>query len=168
VGGDSVSVCDGGRDGPDRFRACEWRSMDYKKFTQRWVKNLVASMDAHLDEETRIRLMESCGRACARAGPARVAKGCQGNLDEWLATLARWYGGEEYVRRDEDVVEVTCARCLCDLVKDGPARLPDTYCYCSRGWMKETFEAVVEKPVDVALVESIKRGGQRCRFTIRL
>jgi predicted hydrocarbon binding protein len=168
VGGDSVSVCDGGHDGPDRFRACEWRSMDYKKFAQRWVKNLMVSMDAHLDEETRIRLMESCGRACARTGPARVAKSCQGNLDEWLATLARWHGGEEYVHRDGDVVEVTCAECLCDLVKDGPARLPDTYCYCSLGWMKETFEAVVEKPVDVALVESIKRGDQRCRFTIRL
>jgi predicted hydrocarbon binding protein len=34
--------------------------------------------------------------------------------------------------------------------------------------MKETFEAVIGRPVDVALVESVKRGGQRCRFTIRL
>lgn len=142
--------------------------IDHKEFTQRWVRNLIESIDAHLDEETKIRLMESCGRACAREGPARVAKECQGNLDDWLAILAKWHGGEEYVQRDGDVVHVICTECLCTLVKDGPARLPDTYCYCSRGWMKEVFETVVGKPVDVDLVESIKRGGQRCRFTIQL
>jgi predicted hydrocarbon binding protein len=34
--------------------------------------------------------------------------------------------------------------------------------------MKETFETVVEKPVDVDLVETVKGGGQQCRFTIKL
>lgn len=142
--------------------------MDYKEFAQGWVKNLVESIDAHLDEETRMRVMESCGRACARRGPARVAEECRGNLDGWLATLAKWHGGEEYVQRQGDVVHVICSECFCTLVKDGPARLPDTYCYCSRGWMKETFETVVEKPVDVDLVETVKGGGQQCRFTIKL
>ncbi len=142
--------------------------MDYKEFAQRWVENLMASMDAHLDEQARVHLMEACGRACARTGPARVAKECQGNLEQWLTILAKWHGGEEYVRRDGDAVEVLCAECLCALVKDGPARLPDTYCTCSFGWMKETFEAVLGRSVDVTLVESIKRGGQRCQFLVQL
>ena len=47
-------------------------------------------------------------------------------------------------------------------------RLPDTFCYCSRGWMKEVFETIVEKPVDVNLIESVKRGGEACRFTVRI
>jgi len=99
--------------------------------------------------------MEACGRACARSGPARVAEGCRGNLDEWPAILARWHGGKECVRRAGDTVGVLCAECLCVLVKDGPAQLSDTYCTGSLGWIKETFEAV-------------KRGGQKCRFTIQL
>jgi predicted hydrocarbon binding protein len=126
------------------------------------------SMDAHLDEETRRRLMGSCGRACARTGPADVAKRCQGDLDEWLATLAKWHGGEEFVSRDGDIVHAVCRECFCDLVKDGPPTLSDTYCYCSLGWMKETFEAVTGRPVDVVLLESVKRGDQRCKFTIRV
>ncbi|MDH4209773.1 MAG: DUF6144 family protein, partial [Anaerolineae bacterium] len=142
--------------------------IDHKEFTHRWVKNLIDSIDAHLDEETKIRLMESCGRACARGGPVHVAKACQGNLDNWLAILRKWHGGEEYVQRDGDIVHVICTECLCALVKDGPASLPDTYCYCSRGWMKEVFETVVGKPVDVDLIESVKRGGQMCQFTIQL
>jgi predicted hydrocarbon binding protein len=44
----------------------------------------------------------------------------------------------------------------------------DTYCACSLGWMKETFEAVMGRPVDVTLVEPVKRGGQRCQFMIQL
>ena len=89
--------------------------MEYKEFAQRRVKNLMESLDAHLGEEARAELMEACGRACARAGPARVARDCQGNLDQWLDVLARWHGG-----------------------------------------------------VDVTLVESVKRGSQRCRLEIQL
>jgi hypothetical protein len=142
--------------------------MEYKAFAQQWVQNLMESMDAHLDEGTKVELMEACGRACARTGPARVARDCQGNLKQWLTILAGWHGGEDYVRHDGDTVEVLCAECLCALVKDGSARLPDTYCICSLGWMRETFEAVIGRPVDVTLVESVKRGGQRCRFTVQL
>ena len=97
----------------------------YKEFTHKWVENLIDSIDAHLDEETRIALMESCGRACARRGPVYAARECQGDLDAWLARLAKWHGGEEHVQRHGDVVRLTCTQCLCDLVKDGPERLPD-------------------------------------------
>jgi len=47
-----------------------------KKITERWVQNLVASMDAHLDEQTKTALMESCGRACARGGAINSARKC--------------------------------------------------------------------------------------------
>jgi predicted hydrocarbon binding protein len=140
----------------------------YREFTHKWVENLIDSIDAHLDEETRIAVMESCGRACARRGPAYAAQECQGDVDAWLVRLAKWHGGEEHVQRDGDVVHLTCTECLCDLVKDGPPKLPGTYCHCSRGWMKEVFEKVVGKPVEVTLVESIKRGGQQCKFVIHL
>lgn len=141
--------------------------MNQKEFTQRWVKNLIDSMDAHLNEEAKIRVMEACGRACARGGAIRAAKACQGDLDKMLSTLKRWVG-KENVRKDEDVVYVVYTKCFCHLVADGPPRLADTYCYCSHGWLKEMFETVVGKPVNVDLTESIKRGGQSCRFAIQL
>jgi hypothetical protein len=34
------------------------------------------------------------------------------------------------------------------------------------GLKQEVFEAVLGKPVEVALIESVKRGAQTCRFTI--
>ena len=48
--------------------------IDQKAFTEGRIKHLMDSIDEHLDEETRIVLMESCGRACARSGPARRSR----------------------------------------------------------------------------------------------
>lgn len=141
--------------------------MKHKEFTQRWVVNLMAGIDAHLDDETKLRLMESCGRACARGGVAAEAEACRGDLGKLLAKLKRWIG-KENVRWEGDLVHLTYAKCFCHLVADGPATLPATYCLCSRGWVKEIFETVLEKPVDVELLDSIKRGGESCRFVVHL
>jgi predicted hydrocarbon binding protein len=142
--------------------------IDQKAFTEGWIKHLVESIDEHLDEETKIELMESCGRACARSGPVHAARECQGNLDRWLVTLRKWHGGKEYVQRDGDIVRLICNECLCPAAKDIPQGLSGTYCYCSLGWMKETFGAVVGKTVGVELLQSIVRGAERCEFAITL
>ncbi len=125
------------------------------------------SLDQHLAQETRIRVMESCGRACARANAVRSAVACRGDVDKLLSTLERWVG-ENSVHRSGKVFQVVYPRCLHRTVASGPARLPDTYCYCSCGWLKEIFETVVQEPVQVTLMESIKRGAKRCRFTVQL
>lgn len=141
--------------------------MTQKKFAERWVTNLMESMDAHLDEETKISVMESCGRACARESAVGAAEKCAGDLTKLLVTLEKWIGRGN-VQQDGDVVQLVYPKCLCHLVAKGPPSLPDTYCYCSRGWLKELFETVVAGPVDVHLLESIKRGGKQCSFTIQL
>jgi predicted hydrocarbon binding protein len=136
-----------------------------QKFFERWVQNLMESMDAHLDEQTRTALMESCGRACARGGAINSARKCQGNVDRLVTTLEKWIGIGN-ARRDGDVVHVVYPKCLCHLVAKGPPVLPDTYCLCSRGWLKEMFEAVVGSPVDVELLDTVKRGADQCSFMV--
>ncbi|MGB9301408.1 MAG: DUF6144 family protein [Anaerolineae bacterium] len=138
-----------------------------KLSTERWIENLMGAMDAHLDQGTKAALMESCGRACARLGAIGSAEKCQGDVDKLVTTLEKWIG-EGNAQRDGDVVHVVYPRCLCHLVAKGPERLPDTYCLCSRGWLKEMFETVVNHPVEVALLESVKRGAKQCRFTVTL
>jgi predicted hydrocarbon binding protein len=141
--------------------------MAEKKFTERWVKNLIESLDAHADEETKTAVMESCGRACARAGAISSAQKCQGDLDKLLAALESWIG-KGNTGRDGDVVHIVYPKCFCHLVSDGPARLPDSYCLCSQGWLKEMFETVTGKAVRVELLESVKRGGDQCSFKVQL
>jgi predicted hydrocarbon binding protein len=138
-----------------------------ERFSDVWVKNLVDSLDAHLDEAARRQVMETCGRACARRGAVQAAEACQGDLNQLISTLQKWVGAEQ-VTQAGAVVRVTYLKCFCGLVAEGPARLPDTYCYCSCGWLKEMFETVVQHPVEVKLLESVKRGGTACRFMVQL
>jgi len=125
------------------------------------------NMDQHLEEKEKIKLLEECGRACARSHAQKEAVKFQGNLDGWLGTVKKWVGAEN-VRKDKNVVQVMYSKCFCPLVKDSPPLLSETYCNCSRGWLKEVFETVVGDPVEVNLEDSIMRGGKQCRFTVLL
>jgi predicted hydrocarbon binding protein len=58
--------------------------------------------------------------------------------------------------------------CLCPLTEDGPAGLSPTYCICSTGYVKEMFERMMGESVEVELLESLRRGGKKCRFLIQI
>ena len=135
------------------------------KFTHNWISNLIENMDEHLDEKAKINLLEECGRACAESHvKAKILKH-KGNLDGWLGTLKKWVGPEN-VQMEKGAVRVMYSKCLCPLVQDRPPLMSGTYCNCSRGWLKETFETVLEKPVEVKMEDSIMQGGQQCRFLV--
>ncbi len=135
------------------------------KFVHDWISNLMVNMDRQMEKGEKIRLLEECGRACAKRHAQKEALKSRGNVDAWLATMKKWVG-ENNVKKEGNAVRVIYSKCLCPLVQDGPSLKSDTYCNCSRGWLKEVFETVVEKPVEVKLEDSIMKGGQQCRFTI--
>jgi predicted hydrocarbon binding protein len=134
------------------------------KFQQAWVASLMENLDRQFDRPARVALMESCGRSCARRGAVKMAAG---GVDKLIEALAG-HLGKENARREGETVHLTYTKCYCPLVGDGPPRLPDTWCECSRGWVLEVFSAAAGKPVQVELLESIKRGGQQCRFVVKL
>jgi len=143
-----------------------------QEFAQVWVQRLVENMDGQLDEPARLKLMEACGRACFRRthGEAPPAKPQPGDLERALAQMTQYFG-EECVRKEGNAIHLSygsSGRCLCPLVEGGPPRLSRTYCQCSVGYLKEIFERAVGKPVEVTLVESLKQGGQACRFTVQV
>lgn len=135
-----------------------------RKFQEAWLASLMEILDRRLDRPARIAFMESCGRACARRGAIGTAAG---GLDKLIETLAG-HIGRENVRREGGAIHLTYTRCYCPLVNDGPPRLSGTWCECSRGWVLEVFGAATGKPVHVDLLESIRRGGEKCRFVVRI
>lgn len=139
-----------------------------RKFREAWIETLMKNMEATLDEPTRHGLMESCGRACARRSSIlKLAEGCRGDVAKFMKTMAQFLG-EEGNFISGDVVSLTYPKCYCELVAEGPARLPETYCHCSEGWVKEVFEKAAGKKVAVETVQTIKRGAESCKFTIKI
>ena len=142
------------------------KSKDHKQiFKEKWITSLIENIDKQLDEKTKKELMLSCGRECARRGAIHIAESCNGDVDVLVEKLERIVGKENCVRKD-DKVHLKYPKCFCELVADGPKRLSDTYCICSMGWIHEMFETVVQRPVKVEALQTIKRGASSCKFNI--
>ena len=61
--------------------------------------------------------------------------------------------------------------CHCPRIRDvlkGGGALPVAYCYCGAGYYKGIWEEVLQRPVEVEVLESVLDGGEVCRIAISL
>ena len=138
-----------------------------QEFLRDWLSSLMTSMDQHLDEKSKIKALEGCGRACAGKHAKKEALRSKGNLDGWLAQMKKWIGANN-VQKKGNKIHLTYSKCLCPLVGSIEPLLSETFCNCSRGWLLENFEIVTGKPVKVRMEDSIQMGGKDCRFSVQL
>jgi hypothetical protein len=136
-----------------------------QKLLYDWLSSLMKNMDAQLDEDSKIKVLEECGRVCAQRHAKTEALKSKGDLDGWLDTMQKWVGANN-VHKEGNSVRIVYSKCFCPLVGSLEPLLSRTFCNCSRGWLKENFETVVGKAVDVRLEDSIMGGGKECRFTV--
>ena len=138
----------------------------HQKVTQDWILSLMKNMEEQFLPDLRIRLMESCGRDCARRSSIYPTK-TEGNDPVSFANTLKRYIGKENVTIEDGMIRLQYDTCFCPLVSKGPDSLPESYCHCSVGWLKEMFEKASGEPVGVELIQSIKRGAPSCQFIIR-
>jgi len=150
---------------------------------EHWFKALMENMDTILDKETKIKLMQACGRACfIRAfGVAPEEKPSAEDSQKYLQSLiSRGYE----VRQEKEIITVIYnwgrnhqnpwglimrdGYCMCPLVEKGPPGLSPTFCYCSTGYVKESFQRYFHQSVTADLLDSLKMGGKDCIFKIQI
>lgn len=141
------------------------------KRTGELLNSIIKGLDK-VDLETRLKIMELCGEACARSdGDLEIAQRIaeeSADEDEILARVNReipWCG--TWIRKN-NAIQTVCTKCGCPLVRDEVVNLTGTFCYCSRGWVIKIFETVLKKPVDVELEESIGRGNKVCKLVVHM
>ncbi len=123
-----------------------------------------------VDLETRKKIMELCGEACAREdGDLEIARRIAEETTDEEEILTRvnneipWCG--TWTLKD-NTIQCTCVKCGCPLVRHKVVDLTGTFCLCSRGWVKKIFETLLKKPVNVELEKSIGRGDKICKFAV--
>ena len=124
-----------------------------------------------LDADEQKEIMEYCGKACAtitgNLGIAEEIAKLPLSLEEKLDRLNEndiWCGRWIY---DGEFFEAVCSRCGCPLVTEGIIELNGTMCQCSRGWVKTIFESLLQRSVDVEILDSIGLGGVKCVFRVK-
>ena len=134
-----------------------------------WISCLIAGLDQYVDEGTRAKVLEQCGRQCQSQRFVEKARSIykkSKDVDEFLGKFGEIY---EHLHREGDNVYIVYPKCYCSFVNKIPSgRLSATYCNCSRGWAKELFEGVLGRPVEVVMEKSIVKGDDQCKFRIVL
>jgi len=161
------------------------RSPDWARLekAESWIKSLMGNIDALLDEETKIKLLNACGRSCylnafgvadQRKPSAEAAERTLQALEKAgfrvergsdSTTVYYGWGGKQ----NPQGLSLKEGFCLCPLVEKEIPGLSPTYCNCSAGYVAETLErATGKKAKSVEILESVKRGGKDCRFKVDL
>ncbi|UCE18487.1 MAG: hypothetical protein JSV84_16805 [Gemmatimonadota bacterium] len=158
----------------------EKRAIKRMEFADLWVKRFINVLDNTLDEETRKKVMMTNGKICYQEWIKSTGQQTEVvPYEKWVA----WVGENvkdgsfqiegnviyyQYMGSAETGQAAPENVCLCPMVESKPAGLSKTYCLCSVGYVKEMFEQMFGKPVDVQLVASVLYGGSRCKFKIAL
>jgi hypothetical protein len=82
-----------------------------QKFKEDWVKGLMENLEEQFDEETRIKLMETCGRGCAKRNAIQIAESCKGDIEKMMRVLSG-IPDLEIVRNDNQSIRVTYNKCF--------------------------------------------------------
>jgi predicted hydrocarbon binding protein len=146
-----------------------------------WAKGAVDRLDALLPAEIGVQIMENCGANCARRNSALVDRAVarrRKHADEesfLAAEIKKPMAGTRLEREGDHLVQVYTPqafsrpmRCYCALVKDLPAgeSMSQTYCHCSKAFVRALWEAALGRPVRVELLESAVSGASECRFRV--
>lgn len=153
------------------------RAAKRMEFGDGWLRRFFGAVDETLDEPSRKRLMMANGKACyaAYAGPAKEQPGPDAleKFRSWVAEKGkdRGYAIEGPVISFAFIGSAETGQasaeniCLCPMAEaQKPGAFSPTYCLCSVGYVKEMHERILGRPVEVELVDSVLRGGPRCKF----
>ncbi len=155
---------------------------DKKKIAE-WTKNAVEKLDALVDEKTKVQVMQNCGYNCAEKNHKMIERAVArrkkyASVDDFLAaeqqkpmrgtkveregnTIYQYYTPKTFTRP---------MRCYCSLFRGLPAdeKVSLTFCNCSKGFVEKYWQAILQKPVKVDLLQSAISEAEECKFAIHL
>ncbi len=135
---------------------------------QKWLVTILDGLDKEVDEKSRERILEGCGRACLPRSFIKKVKRIQSatsSEEEFLQELMKHW---KHLKNEDGQLYVVYDKCYCPMMKSYSGRLSHSFCNCSRGWIKELFESALQRSIDVDLEKSIKRGDEICRFRVSI
>jgi hypothetical protein len=148
-----------------------------------WLKDAVARLDALVDEPTRVRIMETCGTRCAEINRRAIdgfvrRRQKYRSVDEYLAAEEKKPARGTRLERTGNLLYFHYTpnafrpglRCYCSLWRGLPAKasVSRTYCHCSKAFVAKLWQAILERPVKVELLQSCIAGAKECKFVVHL
>jgi hypothetical protein len=141
-----------------------------KEFIQNWLSDLLDSMDNVLDQDTKVKIIEGCGKGCFNRFKFKqdIAEKGKGSIDK----LIEAYKQNFEIWRENELVHIrygeVSAHCYCPAANYRPSKPGDVHCECTRSTHQAIFETALGRPFKVEILESLRRGGKTCHFAVHL
>jgi len=142
------------------------KSADYeKKFL--WAESVCADLEKEFDGDTvrAIRMDCACGPETGKINKLKRLYHASAGLDDFAEKANKLEQGFTIEHKDSALFLIYPS-CYCSCVKRVDKPVSATWCYCTLGYTKRMFESILERPVAVELIESVKTGGDRCEIKI--
>jgi len=123
-------------------------------------------MEQKLDADTRSEILQHCGKNCIPQSILKKARACAVDASDVSSFISGLKETVPFVHMSGDEISVVYPECFCP-IPDEKTPLPGL-CDCSAGWIRELFEHALSRPVSVEILETVMRGGSKCRFRVDL
>lgn len=130
------------------------------------------TIDTQVDEPTKIKLLSGTGRGCFRRHQFKqdIAEKGKGSVDKlveaYKANFECWREGTDkmHIRFGE----VNSYGCYCPAANYRPGKPNDIHCYCTRAAHQAICETALGHPVEIDILQSVRRGDKTCHFLVHL
>lgn len=149
--------------------------------TSLWVRDAINRLDMLVADQTAVKIMETCGANCARVNHgvierAKKRRSKHASEEAFLEAERRKPQAGTRLEQEGAVLYQTYTpqaftrpmRCYCALLRALPENetVSQTYCHCSRAFVKTFWEEALGRPVRVEILESAVSGSNVCKFKI--
>lgn len=154
-----------------------------KRKTALWVKSAMERLDTLADKKAKLQALKNCGYNCAKKNSKVVERAVARrkrypSVDDFLAAEQKNPPKGTQLAREGNIIFQTYIpqsftkpmRCYCSLLRHLPTEdtVSLTYCNCSKGFVEKYWEAILQRPVKVDLLQSAIFGAKECTFEIHL
>jgi hypothetical protein len=132
-----------------------------------WADGICACLEKEFDDETiqKVRMDCACGPGPGKMNNLRKLYQSSDDAEDFVGKVNRLNQGFT-LRYETPSYYLTYPQCYCSFIKRSEKPISKTWCYCTLGYTKRMFEYILEKEVVVALLQSVKDGGEKCDIRI--
>ncbi len=142
------------------------KSADIKKEFA-WAESICEDLQNEFDENTvmNIRMDCACGPEMDTIKSLKRIYDSSNDLDDFAAKLNNLNQGFT-IKHENNALLLIYPQCYCSCVNNINTPISKTWCYCTLGYAKKMFEHILDRCVEVELLESVKTGGSKCVIKI--
>ena len=138
---------------------------------QEWISMLISGIESELDEESQRKVLKKASAAhYNHLKMDEMLSEYIGDIEKFIKFIEdKWGWRIEYDKKNKVLIaDENKNYCVCPILDYKPERKYSAMCYCSEGFAEKMFSTVSGVAVSAKVIESIRKGGERCKYEIQL